>query len=141
MIKNILTPIVTPYHQKLKDKAYKAEERRKIKQVKELSIEDELKARMSMTLIAQSIELMNDSFDDLLEIGLFNDKSGFAQLRNEYLKLQKFFIESKQKTEAEELERIQHQKSFEILMRNISQYNPKQMSLIIEYSNNLKHKK
>ncbi|WP_312750512.1 hypothetical protein [Epilithonimonas hominis] len=121
-------------------KQQKYVDKRQMRSINQLDAKECLKARMTMTLIAQSIELMNDCIDELMDLGLFNENSGFLKLREEYLSLQKFFIESKMGSEKEELERLEHQRRFEKLMKNIALLNPKQLDFLIEFSENVKHK-
>gem|GEM_PF-5961206 len=131
---------MTQYALKMQAKQQKYVDKRQMRSINQLDAKECLKARMTMTLIAQSIELMNDCIDELMDLGLFNENSGFLKLREEYLSLQKFFIESKMGSEKEELERLEHQRRFEKLMKNIALLNPKQLDFLIEFSENVKHK-
>lgn len=131
---------MTQYALKMQAKQQKYVDKIQMRSINQLDAKECLKARMTMTLIAQSIELMNDCIDELMDLGLFNENSGFLKLREEYLSLQKFFIESKMGSEKEELERLEHQRQFEKLMKNIALLNPKQLDFLIEFSENVKHK-
>lgn len=131
---------MTQYALKMQAKQQKYVDKKQMRSINQLDAKECLKARMTMTLIAQSIELMNDCIDELMDLGLFNENSGFLKLREEYLSLQKFFIESKMGSEKEELERLEHQRRFEKLMKNIALLNPKQLDFLIEFSENVKHK-
>lgn len=135
-------PKITAFSAQRLSKKNQQQKKKDSRKLQDLPKHEQLKLRKHLTWIANSIEFISDNIDEMNNI-LPNTltKTLFKDFQDVILPLNEMFINHAQGSEHEEMERIHQQRDFEGLMEAITDLNPKQFDMLVDYTKNLKNKK
>lgn len=139
---NYLIDPITPYQAKIIAKEQKAQERQKVKWLKELSPGEvnHLKSAISQAFVTTQLQI--ECIDDIYEIqGVNKHFPLLKDFQNEMLKLEGELRAVSEHNEEDYTNRLNFEKTVENVLKTMPKLNVKQLELLNEFVGNLKFKK